>query len=83
MRKNMLFTAILSASLLAGAVSARQLTAGSLPVSACIVGRPCTPTTNCGRLCFCLIPEGGTSGACEPNTLPQTRGSAPGRDREL
>lgn len=61
----------LTVILAAAGFSLMQLRATARPVSACFVGTPCTATTFCGRGCFCLIAEGQTAGACEPNTIPQ------------
>jgi hypothetical protein len=73
MKRKVLFMATLVLSLAAAGLSAGQLRAGASSFPACIVGRPCTATTICGRLCFCLMAEGQTNGACEPNTIPQAR----------
>lgn len=73
MKKKALFVITLVSSLAAGALSAGQLRIGAQSFPACMVGTPCTATTVCGRLCFCLMAEGQTTGACEPNTIPQAR----------
>jgi hypothetical protein len=73
MKKKVLLAVALVSSLAAAALSAGELRTGTQSFPACIVGRPCTATTVCGRLCFCLMAEGQTSGACEPNTIPQAR----------
>jgi hypothetical protein len=63
MAKKLLLTAMLTAALSAGAVSARQLGTGTHAILAC--GSPCTSSDICKRPCSCFI-FNGTNGTCQP-----------------
>jgi len=64
MTKKLLFAAMLTAALSAGALSVHQLRTGTHAIVAC--GSPCTSGDICKRPCGCFFGLGGTTGVCQP-----------------
>jgi hypothetical protein len=64
MTKKLMFAAMLTAALSAGALSVHQLRTGTHAIVAC--GSPCTSGDICKRPCGCFFGLGGTTGVCQP-----------------
>jgi hypothetical protein len=65
MTKKLMFVAMLTAALSAGALSLHQLRTGTHAIVAC--GSPCTSGDICKRPCGCYFGlGGGTTGVCQP-----------------
>jgi hypothetical protein len=60
--KPTLLATIVTAVLLVGTVSARQLR--SHPTSITFCRGTCSATVHCSGPCFCWIPDGATTGGC-------------------
>ena len=64
MAKNLIFAAMFTATLSAGALSLHQLRTVTHAVVAC--GSPCTRGDVCKSPCFCFFGINGTTGTCQP-----------------
>jgi len=72
MTKKLIFVAMLTATLSAGALSLHQLRTGTHAIVAC--GSPCTSGDICKRPCGCFFGVGGgTTGVCQPEGPPPAR----------